>query len=219
MTASASVFRVLLLTVGALLACAVVLFAVGHLVYFFVVLGGATVAAGAMLGWYAFARARTWVGRIVVGVIGIGLIVFGGTLMSAADRVHTLRARAMIASNLHSIWQGLCAYQGQHGCFPTDLRQLIEEELVGQFCLHNPFGEHAAEDGTSYVYVGELRQGDPPTWPIVFDAADVHDDARMVLFLSGEVRAVRKRDFGVMITEFADAFESMRGHAPVFLRD
>lgn len=125
--------------------------------------------------------------------------------------------RQKLHAQLGEIGAALQDYASAHHEFPRTLDPLVSEKIVHPSSLRNPLARRHASDLSDFVYVAQLRQDDPPRWPILFDREDADSNRRAVLLLSGEARTISSTELQQMLTQFIAEFRETRGRPPEFV--
>lgn len=117
-----------------------------------------------------------------MSVVVIALLI--SILLPSLSRARELAKRAVSASNLRAIGQGLHIYANDHGGkFPESLETLIEQGMITRETLNSPRDE---EGRVSYTYIaGQSETNDPRN--VIAHERVMGDEGTNVLFLDGHV--------------------------------
>ena len=117
--------------------------------------------------------------------------------------------------NMRLIGNALTLYHQDHSTFPPSLHALVEGGYVNLHSLHCPLALPEREGEPDYVYVLGLTVDDPGDWIVAYDHPANHErrDGH-VLYVSGEVKNLRLREFVAEIKRFRQEYEQARGEPP-----
>jgi prepilin-type processing-associated H-X9-DG protein len=127
----------------------------------------------------------------VLAGVAVGALVVAILLPSLA-RARELAKRAVSASNLRGIGQGMHIYANDHdGRFPERFDDLIKAGMIVPGYLNSPRDD---EGNVSYVYVSGQTDNDDPRNVLAYEKI-IGDEGTIVLFLDGHVQWMKLPDF------------------------
>jgi prepilin-type processing-associated H-X9-DG protein len=106
-------------------------------------------------------------------------------LLPSMARAREIAKRAVSASNLRGIGQGVLIYANDHGDkFPPDLRALVAGGMVTEQMLQSP--RDPVDEANSYTYIAGQKMGDDPRNVLAYERFQ-GDEGTNLLFLDGHV--------------------------------
>ena len=122
-------------------------------------------------------------------------------------------------SNLQLVGQALEAYYHDESAFPARLTVLQDVGFTTGRELHCPLSGSDPMDGRSdYVYVAGLSPTDSKGWIVAYDKTTNHERGDgYVLYLSGEVKHLSRREFEQEIARFQHEYETAKGQPPTLV--
>jgi len=155
---------------------------------------------------------------ILVCAATVLLLIGSYELLRPRAYSRDLPPRALCASNLRGIGQGLYVYAGDHAVFPPNLGSLIDAGSLLEDQFHCPVCSHSKSGQSDYRYVTGLTEDAPSNWIIAFDEPGNHPDGGgNILYVDGHVAYHRAREFVDELERFKREFEASRGHPPTIL--